>query len=242
VSNRTSQKIEAAPAPVVWSRARAQQKEGRRESILSAAEALIRETGSTDFSVGALAQRADLSVATLYNLIGSKGTILYGLLNRTMDQLDSATSAESLAGDSYDQALDAAERVAKVYVGDSDYLRPLWRFELGVIEPIHRPALMNRALAFWADRLRPLERDGRLPKGIGLVDLAREYQIFFAGALDLWVQHELSDEQLPIQVRYGCLLRLLSLCDADAQERLLKDLRRTHRELQALSRDTPATR
>ncbi|MBL6752582.1 MAG: TetR/AcrR family transcriptional regulator [Nevskia sp.] len=218
---------------VVWPVARAQQKENRREAILVAAEALVRETGSTEFSVGTLAQRADLSVATLYNLIGSKGTILYALLNRTMDQLEAAT-AKSESDDPYEQALSAATAVARVYVQDSQYLRPLWRFELGVIEPEHRPALMNRALSFWASRLGSLERAGRLPEGIGLVDLAREYQIFFAGVLDLWVQNELSDAQFEVQVRYGILLRLLALGNQGEQARLMADLRKTHRRLHAM--------
>lgn len=215
---------------VVWPVARAQQKENRREAILSAAEELVRETGSTDFSVGTLAARANVSVATLYNLLGSKGTILYALLNRTMDQLEAAT-ATFKSDDPYELALMAATAVARVYVQDSEYLRPLWRFELGVIEPEHRPVLMNRALAFWASRLGALERSGRLPKGIGLLDLAREYQIFFAGVLDLWVQNELSDAQLEVQVRYGILLRLLALGDAGEQARLMADLRKTHQRL-----------
>lgn len=215
---------------ITWPVAREKQKENRRDAILRAAEALVRETGSTDFSVGTLALRADVSVATLYNLIGSKGTILYVLLNRTMDQFDAITR-EPLAKDPFEQALAVAQAVAKVYTDDSKYLKPLWRFELGVIEPEHRPALMTRALRFWASRLQMLEQDGRLPKGIGLMDLAREYQIFFAGVLDLWVQDELSDERFPLQVRYGILLRLLALDDAAQRDRLMKDLRRVQKQL-----------
>ena len=222
--------------PFLWPRERAQRKENRRELILAAAEALIRETGSTDFSVGALAERAGLSVATLYNLIGSKGTILYVLLNRNMDVHEVEIAASALEDDPFTQAVAAADVVAQVFIRDPDYLRPLWRFQLGVIEPVYRPALMNRALVFWEGRLRPLERVKRLPEGIGLRDLAREYQIYFAGALDLWVQGELSDAQFRIQIRYGCLLRLLALGDAAAQARLEKDLRKTHRQLTALSR------
>jgi AcrR family transcriptional regulator len=220
--------------PMMWPAARERQKEGRRDAILAAAEALVRETGSTDFSVGVLAARAGVSIATLYNLIGSKGSILYALLNRTMDQLEAATRT-TLAANPFDQALAAAEAVARVYTDDTDYLKPLWRFELGVVEPEHRPVLMNRALAFWASRLQGLERARRLPKGIELGDLAREYQIFFAGVLDLWVQNELSDDRFRIQVRYGILLRLLALGDTTEQERLMKDLRRTHRQLHRIS-------
>jgi AcrR family transcriptional regulator len=225
--------MQKAMKTVVWPTVRAQQKETRREAILQAAKSLVRETGSTEFSVGVLAQHANVSVATLYNLIGSKGTILYALLNRAMDQFESAAAATD-SDDPYEAALSAATAVASVLVQDSQYLRPLWQFELGVIEPEHRPALMNRSLAFWASRLGLLERTGRLPAGIGLVDLAREYQIFFAGVLDLWVQNELSDAQLAVQVRYGILLRLLALGDTSEHARLMADLRQTHQQLHAI--------
>lgn len=224
---------------VVWPVARAQGKENRREAILTAAEELVRETRSTEFSVGILAVRANVSVATLYNLLGSKGAILYALLNRTMDQFEAATSTFE-SDDPYEEALAAATAVARVYVQDSEYLRPLWRFELGVIEPEHRPALMNRALGFWVSRLGALERSERLPKGVGLVDLAREYQIFFAGVLDLWVQNELTDQQLEVQVRYGILMRLLALGDPAEQARLMADLRETHQLLHSMNSNEAA--
>ena len=95
---------------------------------------------------------------------------------------------------------------------------------------------MNRALALWERWLAPLEHSGRLPRGIGLRDLAREYRIYFAGALDLWVQDELDDEQFLAQIRYGCLLRLLALGDGRAQPILMKDLTRTHRQLARLAK------
>lgn len=221
--------------PVLWPMAREQQKEGRRDAIIAAAEALIRETGSTDFSVGMLAIRAGVSVATLYNLIGSKGTVLYVLLNRSMDQLDSLVIPSGDTGDPFAQAIDAADVVAEVFINDPDFLRPLYRFLLGVIEPVHRPALMNRALSYWESRLRPLEQARLLPAGIGLTDLAREYQIYFAGALDLWVQGELSDPQFRAQIRYGCVLRLLALGDGAAQPRLREALSETHRLLHGLA-------
>jgi hypothetical protein len=161
------------------------------------------------------------------------GTILYGLLNRTMDQLDAVTR-DDLPETPFQHALAVADAVARVYTDDSDYLRPLWRFELGMFEPEHRPVLMNRALRFWSTRLQSLEHHKCLPRGIDLGALAREFQIFFAGVLDLWVQNELSDEQLRLQVRYGAAMRLLSLGVPAEHEGLMRDVRKTRRQLQVL--------
>lgn len=225
-----------------WPQARARHKAQRRAAILAAAAALIRETGSTEFSVGTLAARAGLSVATLYNLIGSKGSILYVLLNQHLDAQEAAVAAATLARNPFTQAIEVAGIVAGVFVRDPNYLRPLWRYQLGAIEPAHRPALMHRALGLWERWLAPLELGGRLPRGIGLRDLAREYRIYFAGALDLWVQDELDDGQFLAQIRYGCLLRLLALGDMRAQPTLMKDLTRTHRLLALLTKTATPVR
>jgi AcrR family transcriptional regulator len=220
--------------------ARERRKEGRRDAIIAAAEALIRETGSTDFSVGMLAIKAGVSIATLYNLIGSKGTVLYVLLNRSMDLLDTLEIPSRHKGDPFEQAIDAADVVAQVFIADPDFMRPLYRFLLGVIEPVHRPALMNRALSYWESRLRPLDEAELLPAGIDLRGMAREYLIYFAGALDLWVQGELSDPEFRVQIRYGCLLRLLALGDRAAQARLLEDLGRANQALIELAKPAVA--
>lgn len=78
---------------------------------------------------------------------------------------------------------------------------------------------------------RPAAGPGPRRPGIGLEDLAREFQIFFTGVPDLWVQHELDDARFRVQERYGLLLRLLALGDAAEDARLMKDLRRSRRML-----------
>ncbi len=68
----------------------------RRERILAAAQELIRETGSVGLSMRALARKAEVSLATPYNLFGSKGAVLAELglavlkkLERKMEELRS---------------------------------------------------------------------------------------------------------------------------------------------------------
>ena len=51
----------------------------RRERILAAAQELIRATGSLGLSMRALALKAEVSLATPYNLFGSKGAVLHAL-------------------------------------------------------------------------------------------------------------------------------------------------------------------
>ena len=203
---------------------REKKKEERRRIIVDAAELLIRKHASTEFSVQNLAECAGLSVASLYNLIGTKSTVLYTLLNLSLDRIDSSFMVIRKGVDPFDHLLDAADIAANAFTEDPELLRPLYRFLLGVADPIHRPAFMKRALDFWVLHLAAVEKSMLLPKGLTRLELARDYQIFFAGALDLWVQGELSDRYFRAQITHGSILRLLSLGVQPKRAKLIKKL------------------
>lgn len=210
---------------------REQQKESRRQRILDAAEALIRESGSTDFSMLVLAERAGLSPATPYNLMGSKTAILYALLNRAMDQVATSGQRARRSSDPYRQVLQGAASVAAVFAADPLFYRPLYRFLLGVSDPVHRPAYMDRGLEYWKQTLSGLDQAQRLPPEIDRDELARELEIHFVGVLDLWAQEELDAEQFRAQTVYGVALMLLGLTDEPSRKVLMMRLRGLKKQL-----------
>lgn len=59
---------------------REQAKAERRDKIVRAARDLIRETGDMNLSMRMIAKRAEVSVATFYNLFGSKRAIVMAVL------------------------------------------------------------------------------------------------------------------------------------------------------------------
>jgi len=204
---------------------REQNKQSRRQAILAAAEKLIRENESVDFSVSDLATTAGVSVATLYNLVGTKTKVLYELLNQSMDKID-AVNLSSPKNDPFEVAIEAGDIAVNVFTSDPRFFRPLYRFLLGAVEPVQRPAFMNRGFTFWRQRLSVLHTEGYLPPGVTVIEYARDFQLFFAGTLDLWVQNELTEAQFRAQVKHGCILRLLALGHGKSREDLLKQLRR----------------
>ena len=66
---------------------REKQMAARRARILDAAGSLIRETGGTEFTMVTVADQAEVSHATPYNLFGSKNGLLYALLDRSLDEV-----------------------------------------------------------------------------------------------------------------------------------------------------------
>lgn len=206
------------------------QKEDRRRRILDSAEALIRETSTTDFSMAVLAERADLSGPTPYNLFGSKGGILYALLNRAVDSLFS-DFARGAVTDPIDAVLLAGQMAADEFANDPGFYLPLYQFLLGVRDPVHRPAYMERALGYWKQSLTPLLESGQLTGALPRDQLARMMVINFVGGLDLWVQSELDDNQFRAQVMYGTSVLLLSVANVGQRNRLLTRLRQLERQL-----------
>src|SRR6185295_3324471 len=57
----------------------------RRARIIRAARELIRETGNAGLSMRAIASRAGVSLATPYNLLGSKRAIVLAVLQDVRD-------------------------------------------------------------------------------------------------------------------------------------------------------------
>lgn len=190
---------------------REQQKDGRRRAILHAAETLVRESGSTDFSMKELAKRAGFSLATTYNLIGLKSTVLYALLNQCMDRVDLARVATMAKGDPVEHVFQASDAAVTIYTADPDFYRPLMRFLLGVPDPVNRPLFMARAFDYWMIVSQALEDSGMFDAQFPAEPFARDLQIFFAGAIDLWVHDELDSNTFKAQIRTGVAMRLLAL-------------------------------
>ncbi len=141
---------------------RQKQKELRCQAVLDAAEQLIRETGSAGFSMLKLAERAQMSSMTPYNLFGTKGAILYALLNRSLDDIFTGGEPAMTHPDPFEQALLAATAAVDFFIADPEYYRPLYQFLLGVSEPVYRPAYMARALEFWRRAFTGLQARGHL--------------------------------------------------------------------------------
>lgn len=74
---------------------RDRQKQHRRDSMLDAARQLFVETGYSRTTMDAIAERAEVGVATVYNYFGNKETLFAELARRDMSLLQ-AEGAEAL--------------------------------------------------------------------------------------------------------------------------------------------------
>jgi len=204
----------------------------RRRRILDAARELIRETGGADFSMLALADRAEVSPATPYNLFGSKAELLFALFNRSLAELPVKDLTASFK-DPLDRLLETTRVVSAHLATRADFFGPLYRAQFGVLDDVHRPEFVEHHLRRWRRALADIERAGLLSPAVTADQLSRQLMIHFAGTVELWVHHELDGEGFAAEAVLGTALLLLGSTVPEAQSCLLRWLKAAKRSLQA---------
>ena len=205
---------------------REQAKDARRDAILEAAKSLIREFGP-QVSTEKIAQRAGVSTATVYNLIGPREQLLGLLLSELFEHLRATVTAMKLV-DPFRVGEAVVSVSAKMFVSDSS----LW---LNVIYEV-RGAFGARVLPFVSFQPINLQREAMLTaKQLGM--LSREAdpemtatQIYAAynGALFLWAGGFLSNDAFRNQARAGYWAVLAALGAGEYRRRALRELNDLH--------------
>ena len=110
-----------ATLPDIGRRERA--KEERRQRIVRAVRDLIRETGDTNPSMRLIASRAGVSIATAYNLFGSKQAVVLAVLEDRQNFIERFASLK--ARNPLDLVFAAHELAVSYYTQDPEFYRPL---------------------------------------------------------------------------------------------------------------------
>lgn len=209
---------------------REKQLDARRHRILDAAALLIRQTGGTNFSMRRLAGVAETSPATPYNLFGSKDGLLYALLSRSLDAIV-ASGLDFSSADPLDCLLEAAEKATDIFLGDPDYMRPLYQFLLSVSDPVHRPRFIQRSLAYWRSAVDGAEQAGLLTTDFDTDSLVYALMAHFMGVLEFWIHDDIDADGFRQRMTCGTVLILLPLASDDRRARLMGRLRAAKRIL-----------
>lgn len=184
-------------------------KDARRSRIVDAAYALLREVGVDDLSVKMIADRADLSPATVYNLFGAKGAVLAKVYERDFEGFSS-----KLAGAGSPSALDAifdSVRIAvDLYRSDPSFYRGMSignpRAERELVISVQAPRE-----AFWRDLLARAVREGDLVEDVR-TDLVGVVMLQMSGgSFGLWCADLITLDEMELQTSYAFALLLMGL-------------------------------
>ena len=99
-------------------------KNERRQRILESARDILREAGHQGLSIRTLAERANVTTPTIYNLVGSKQEILLALSDETIRELELAHHVSTTV-DPIEKAEEVINGTVAIYRSDEDYTRQL---------------------------------------------------------------------------------------------------------------------
>jgi AcrR family transcriptional regulator len=193
----------------------------RRQVLVDAADRLIRENGSTDFTMTALASAAGVSAATPYNLFESKTVLLYVLLNRSLDGVMDLGLKAAAEPDPFVRVMRSAVAVTQFFTADSSFYRALYQVLLGVVDTVHRVAYMKRAITYWRRASQGLDQAGLFPIEYPHEQFSMELLTSFLGITDMWVHGELGDADYTARAGYGALGLTLGLAEGKARKQVL---------------------
>ena len=190
---------------------REKSKEKRRRLILKAARGVIVDDGVEALNMRALAQAAEVSVATLYNLYGSKEEILHALLEASLDELDAAAAAPGEGLEVLDQLRALVDFSTALFISDAPFYRQLL---LG----LQRSSRTARP-SFAATRIRALAdgafekaiNDGALSDMVAPKLLAQQLLAGYSQRVRIWAQNQITDEALKLNTAFALELILLAV-------------------------------
>ena len=205
----------------------------RRQRIVEAATSLLRESGIDAVSMLQIAERAEVSPATVYNLFQSRAAVLQQVFDRDLREYERLVG-RAPATDALDRIFKAVDVAAALYRGDPGFYRAM--AQGGRHKDALRPVISEPRLGFWRRMAAAARAEGRLvPQtderlvGVTLTQMMR-------GAFSEWAAGAISAERLAQETQYGFALTLSPLASGESAAHLARRLRRLEAVLAARDR------
>jgi AcrR family transcriptional regulator len=188
---------------------RERHKDRRRGEIIDAAYDLLREVGADDLSVKMIAERADVSAATIYNLFGSKGAVLEKVYERDFEAFAAKVAAADSAS-ALDEMFEAIRIVAQLYRADPSFYRGI-----SIRNPRAEPELVvsvqGPRVAFWRNLLQRAMGERDLAAGTRADLLSLSILQLGGGVFGSWAADLINVDELELQTSYGIARLLLGV-------------------------------
>ena len=184
---------------------RQQASDERRRRVVKAAAELIGERSDGAFTMQELAERSGVSLATPYNLFGSKAAVLGQVFAR---QIEGYQQGQPLAEPSVaDRLRTAVDRLVSAFETHPTFFRNLW-LALGSLSPVEHKELI---VPVSDDLLQPLVKglvrdeliDTQVPEAVITITIVRVFEAHF----EQWAA-----QSSPVTLLRENLLSSLALC------------------------------
>lgn len=203
-------------------------KDARRTDILRAARDLVAEGGIDALTMRSVAERAQVSVPTIYNLIGNRAQVLSALMDAGGDRLDDLL-AGSTGADPITAMVEASEALATVVAPNAAVVAAVLNDGLGV--PRVDEGLFARFRLLTVDALADAGGSGLLDRPADPELLTDRCVALAAGAVVSWATVHHDEDRLRDELVHGSLLVLAAHVGDDERPRVRRELDRRARRL-----------
>jgi AcrR family transcriptional regulator len=197
-----------------------QSKAKRRNNILDAARALLKQQHGEELSMRILAKLANVSLATPYNLFGSKRGIMLALLKREGELFITRLNEESLE-DPLDRIFQFLDSAFDLYRSDPSYFKLLLGSLYITDDTDLRQDLRRPRVSYLKRQLREATALGLVGTEISIGLVSRQIiglHLFF---LQEWLCGTITLERARLETEYGVSVLLLALTKDENRSRLL---------------------
>lgn len=188
----------------------AERREARRRHLVEAGTALIRENGSDGFSMLQLAERAGVSPATPYNLLGSKSELLrlivadeFAAFVHRLKALPPQSPLPHL--------LAAAQAVVAHYTADPAFYRGLYRAAGGIEGGELRTLMQREGQQLWNRMVQAAFHSGELRPLIQPAALTDILLRSIGANTEAWLAEQWSAEDFAREMALTCRLLLAGI-------------------------------
>lgn len=182
----------------------------RRERIIRAARELIRETGNAGLSMRLLAVKAGVSLATPYNLFGSKRAIVLAVLQDVREFHNRFSHVR--ATDPLERIFMAVDIQIEIYVADPTFYKTMWAAVFDTSDDLRDTLWNQKRDAFWRGLIAAAADAGALAAEINQEWLQRQLDHLFRCIMLDWVVGILDAEAVAPATRHGYALLLKGAC------------------------------
>jgi AcrR family transcriptional regulator len=178
----------------------------RRARIIAAARDLIRETGDAGLSMRALAARAGVSLATPYNLFGSKRAIVLAVLQDVREFHERFSILHTT--DPLERIFVAMDMEVECYVVDPDFYKVMWSAVFDTTDDVRSTLFNPQRDAFWLGLIDDAAHAGALLEGVDARLLLQQLDHLHRSVMLDWIHGEIDLALLRPIVRHGVSLML----------------------------------
>ncbi len=211
-------------------------KADRRKRIVEAARELIKETGDLGLSMRALAEKAQVSIATPYNLFGSKREIVLAL-TEDVKSFQKQFDAHNARG-GIDKTFSALSIILKYIRDEPDLYRAIWTaiLDAKASEQLRAELIPPQANQFWNGLLQEAVDDGDLEPSIDLHALQNTMGSVFAGTMLKWVMGNCGVEEIEPAIGFGYTAAFSAAATGKSAEKLRQKMLEFQKELNSIGR------